>query len=197
MKGPVHPAPPPTLSHPLQTFQSLPHLLYLQWGQVKLHRLEVAVPTESHDGASVQAAPVPRGDGGRAEPVQEPPAAFRLRPSASIAVAAGQLCSVGRGLLQISSRSGILQCGLETVFPADEHGGRRAIFRHGFPPLARHAFVTSALCGSIASPGQSELSWYDSLIVSSAIQAQCEVLLTGGLQHDPRFGSLQVANPFL
>ena len=44
---------------------------------------------------------------------------------------------------------------------------------------------------------QSGLSWYDSLIVSSAIQAQCGLLYTEDLQHGQRFGTLQVRNPFL
>jgi predicted nucleic acid-binding protein len=44
---------------------------------------------------------------------------------------------------------------------------------------------------------QSGLSWYDSLIVSAAIQAQCDFLFTEDLQHGQRFGSLRVANPFL
>jgi predicted nucleic acid-binding protein len=44
---------------------------------------------------------------------------------------------------------------------------------------------------------QSGLSWYDSLIVSAAIQTQCNLLYTEDLQHGQRFGSLQVRNPFL
>ena len=44
---------------------------------------------------------------------------------------------------------------------------------------------------------QSGLSWYDSLIVSAAIQARCDLLFTEDLQHGQRFGSLQVRNPFL
>jgi predicted nucleic acid-binding protein len=44
---------------------------------------------------------------------------------------------------------------------------------------------------------QSGLSWYDSLIVSSAIQARCELLFTENIQHGQQFGSLQVRNPFL
>ncbi len=44
---------------------------------------------------------------------------------------------------------------------------------------------------------QSGLSWYDSLIVSAAIQAQCDLLLTEDLQHGQQFGSLRIANPFL
>jgi len=44
---------------------------------------------------------------------------------------------------------------------------------------------------------QSGLSWYDSLIVSAAIQARCDLLFTEDLQHGQRFGTLQVRNPFL
>jgi predicted nucleic acid-binding protein len=44
---------------------------------------------------------------------------------------------------------------------------------------------------------QGGLSWYDSLIVSAALQAQCDLLFTEDLQHGQRFGSLQIRNPFL
>jgi predicted nucleic acid-binding protein len=44
---------------------------------------------------------------------------------------------------------------------------------------------------------KSELSWFDSLIVSAAIQAQCDLPFTEDRQLGQRFGSLQVANPFL
>jgi predicted nucleic acid-binding protein len=44
---------------------------------------------------------------------------------------------------------------------------------------------------------QSGLSWYDSLIVSAALQARCDLLFTEDLQHGQRFGGLRVVNPFL
>jgi predicted nucleic acid-binding protein len=44
---------------------------------------------------------------------------------------------------------------------------------------------------------QGGLSWYDALIVSSAIQARCDLLITEDLQHGQRFGILEVRNPFL
>jgi predicted nucleic acid-binding protein len=44
---------------------------------------------------------------------------------------------------------------------------------------------------------RSRLSWYDSLIVSAAIQARCDLLYSEDLQHGQRFGDLQIANPFL
>lgn len=42
----------------------------------------------------------------------------------------------------------------------------------------------------------SGLSWYDSLIVSAAVQARYDVLYTEDLQHGQRVGALQVINPF-
>lgn len=42
-----------------------------------------------------------------------------------------------------------------------------------------------------------QLSWYDSLIVSAALQGECEVLFSEDLQHGRRFGDLVVENPFL
>jgi predicted nucleic acid-binding protein len=44
---------------------------------------------------------------------------------------------------------------------------------------------------------QSGLSWYDSLIVSAGIQAQCDFLYSEDLRHCQRIGNLQVANPLL
>lgn len=42
-----------------------------------------------------------------------------------------------------------------------------------------------------------KLSWYDALIVASAIEGECDVLFSEDLQNAQRFGSLQVTNPFL
>ncbi len=41
------------------------------------------------------------------------------------------------------------------------------------------------------------LSWYDSLIVAAALQAECGTLFTEDLQHGQRFDTLRIANPFL
>jgi len=41
------------------------------------------------------------------------------------------------------------------------------------------------------------LSWFDSLIVSAAMQARCDVLYTEDLQHGQSFGGVRVVNPFL
>jgi predicted nucleic acid-binding protein len=41
------------------------------------------------------------------------------------------------------------------------------------------------------------LSWYDSLIVAAAMEAECGVLYSEDLQHGKKFGELQVRNPYL
>jgi predicted nucleic acid-binding protein len=41
------------------------------------------------------------------------------------------------------------------------------------------------------------LSWYDSLIVAAALEADCRILYTEDLQHGQTFDNLRVQNPFL
>ncbi len=40
------------------------------------------------------------------------------------------------------------------------------------------------------------LPWYDSLIVASAIEGQCDVLYSEDFQDGQQFGSLTISNPF-
>ncbi len=42
-----------------------------------------------------------------------------------------------------------------------------------------------------------QLSWYDSLIVAAAIEAQCDVLYSEDLQHGQRLESVTITNPFV
>ena len=66
-----------------------------------------------------------------------------------------------------------------------------------FRPLLGVHSSSALYSEALRLKAQSRLAWYDSLIVSAAIQAQCNFLFTEDLQHGQRFGSLQIANPFL
>ncbi len=68
-----------------------------------------------------------------------------------------------------------------------------AVFR---PLLAVHS-SQALYAEALFLHAQRGLSWYDSLIVSAAIQVRCEILFSEDLQHGQRFGSLEVRNPFL
>ena len=68
-----------------------------------------------------------------------------------------------------------------------------AVFR---PLLAVHS-SQALYAEALFLHAQSGLSWYDSLIVSAAILARCEILYSEDLQHGQRFRSLEVRNPFL
>ncbi len=68
-----------------------------------------------------------------------------------------------------------------------------AVFR---PLLAVHS-SQALYAEALVLHAQSGLSWYNSLIVSAAIQARCEILFSEDLQHGRRFGGIQVRNPFL
>jgi predicted nucleic acid-binding protein len=49
---------------------------------------------------------------------------------------------------------------------------------------------------AIAIKGRFGFHWYDSLIVSAALQAKCNVLYTEDLQDGQSIEGLQVVNPF-
>jgi predicted nucleic acid-binding protein len=42
-----------------------------------------------------------------------------------------------------------------------------------------------------------KLSWYDALILASALEAECAILYSEDFQHGRSFGDLKVRNPFL
>lgn len=42
-----------------------------------------------------------------------------------------------------------------------------------------------------------KLAWYDSLILASAVEGQCNVLYSEDFQDGQRFGELRIENPFL
>jgi predicted nucleic acid-binding protein len=77
--------------------------------------------------------------------------------------------------------------------PADASQYLGTVFR---PLLAVHS-SQALYAEALQLHARSGLSWCDSLIVSAAIQARCDLLYTEDLQHGQRFGALQVRNPFL
>ena len=44
---------------------------------------------------------------------------------------------------------------------------------------------------------KTKFSWYDSLIISGAVEAECEILYSEDLQHGQRIQGLVIKNPFL
>jgi predicted nucleic acid-binding protein len=66
------------------------------------------------------------------------------------------------------------------------------IFR---PLLSVHSSL--ALYGeALRISGKYRLPWYDSLIVASAVEGQCDVLYSEDFQNGQQFGSVTVSNPF-
>ena len=64
------------------------------------------------------------------------------------------------------------------------------------PLLSVHS--SQALYGdALRIAAKFKLSWYDSLVIASAIEGHCDVLYSEDLQHEQRFGDLRVVNPFL
>jgi predicted nucleic acid-binding protein len=66
-----------------------------------------------------------------------------------------------------------------------------------FKPLLSVHSSSALYSEALRLYGKNGLSWYDSLIVSAAMQSECDFLLTEDLQHGQRFGTLRITNPFL
>jgi len=63
------------------------------------------------------------------------------------------------------------------------------------PLLAVHS--SPALYGEALRIGtRFRLAWYDSLIVASAIEGQCDVLYSEDFQDGQKVGSVTISNPF-
>ena len=77
-----------------------------------------------------------------------------------------------------------------TIAEAEQYLG--AVFRPLLAIQSSQALYSEAL----RLKEKHRLSWYDSLIIAAAIEAQCGVLYSEDLQHGQRFGDLQIENPF-
>jgi predicted nucleic acid-binding protein len=64
------------------------------------------------------------------------------------------------------------------------------------PLLAIHSSAALYL-EALQVKSRYRFSWYDSLIVAGALQAQCDRLLTEDLRHGQRIANLRIENPFL
>jgi predicted nucleic acid-binding protein len=66
-------------------------------------------------------------------------------------------------------------------------------YQHWSPWAIDHQTVETAW----ALEARFSLSWWDGLMVASALHQGCELLLTEDLQHNQRIDSLRILNPFL
>jgi predicted nucleic acid-binding protein len=66
-----------------------------------------------------------------------------------------------------------------------------------FRPLMAIQSSPSLYSDALQLTGRYRLSWYDSLIVASAIRAECSLLYSEDLQHGQQFYELRIRNPFL
>ena len=57
--------------------------------------------------------------------------------------------------------------------------------------------VSCAVSAAVSLAENHRLSFYDALIVASAIEAGCDTLYTEVMQHDRAIGGLTIRNPFI
>ena len=73
------------------------------------------------------------------------------------------------------------------------------VARSGLTQLAAQQVVPSSavfVLEAMAFAEQQQLSIWDALVVTAAIESRCDVLFTEDLQSGRRYGNLQVVNPF-
>jgi predicted nucleic acid-binding protein len=66
-----------------------------------------------------------------------------------------------------------------------------------FQPMLSVASSAQLFRSALETCERYRLAWYDSLIVASALAAECAILYSEDLQHGQRFGEMKVRNPFL
>jgi len=76
--------------------------------------------------------------------------------------------------------------------PGDAWRYLDAVFRR----MGNVASSAELVADAIGLHERQQLSWYDSLIVAAALQAQCSILYSEDFQHGRAFGQLRVEDPF-
>jgi predicted nucleic acid-binding protein len=76
---------------------------------------------------------------------------------------------------------------------ADAHDYLRSIFLPVFTVHSSQRLYAEAL----HLQSRHRISWYDALIVTAALEANCSTLYTEDLQDGQRFGDLRISNPFV
>jgi predicted nucleic acid-binding protein len=65
-----------------------------------------------------------------------------------------------------------------------------------FQPLWTIHSSTSLFREALRLQADHRLSWYDSLVIAAAMESECNILYSEDLQHDRRFASTRIENPF-
>ena len=81
----------------------------------------------------------------------------------------------------------------QPMCPAEAAQYLDAVFR----PLLRVHSSSSLFAEALSLKSSAGFSWFDSILVASALQAECTHLYTEDLQHGQRIGKLRIVNPFL
>jgi predicted nucleic acid-binding protein len=65
-----------------------------------------------------------------------------------------------------------------------------------FHPMLAVQSSSALLADALRLYERHRLSWYDSLIIAAALEAQCGVLYSEDMRHGQTFGDLRIENPF-
>lgn len=108
-----------------------------------------------------------------------------------------QALTSGRGIISYQVAQEFLNVALRRFArPMTTHEAEEYLTTVLRPLLAVHS-SPAIYSAALRLADRANLSWYDSLIVASAQEGQCDVLYSEDLQHGRKLGSLEIRNPFL
>ena len=100
------------------------------------------------------------------------------------------------GSREFSGGTGVSRCRTHWFRQAASVSDAETYLSAVFKPLLSVHSSPRLFLEALRIHGQHQFSWYDSLIVAAAQQAECSVLYTEDLQNGRRLGSLRIEDPF-
>ena len=118
--------------------------------------------------------------------------AKRRRAQALIAEALAS----GRGIISFQTVQEFLNVALRKFLNPLSEREAQTYLRDVLQPLLRVHSSATLYTEALALHHRYEFSWYDSLIVAAALEAQCDTIWTEDLQSGLRIQDLTIRNPF-
>jgi predicted nucleic acid-binding protein len=103
----------------------------------------------------------------------------------------------GKGLVSYQSVQEFFNVALRRFTPPIKVDEAQRYFSTVFRPLLAVHSSPALYLEALQLYEQHKLSWYDGLIVASAVLSECEILYSEDFQDGRRFGALRVQNPFV
>jgi predicted nucleic acid-binding protein len=123
------------------------------------------------------------------------PVAKKKAASADLLV--NEALATGRGLISYQVAQEFLSVALRRFAKPMSAADAEAYLTNVLHPLLAVHSSRELYLEALHLQSRYKFSWYDSLLISAAKQAECEVFFTEDLKHGQKIGDLRIENPFL